>query len=145
MVLSFWDGPIANRDVVYNLTVAGAPLTAMSLSSPITTDGLKVKGFRVLGINVDYVHSAATTVTCALQVSEDNVTWRGLEVSQAGSFPTFTTGDLILSRAVSASGSWQWQLPSGVFLIADYVRFVLSGASAGAGDTVTVSAHPGIQ
>jgi hypothetical protein len=123
------------------VTQNGNAIVAAPLNVTITTDSIKVKGYRWVEWAIQYAWSAASAVTMTCQQSEDNVVWLDIQALQFVSFPTATSGKMLWSEAVSASGNWPWVVPNhSVFM-----RCVFNGTGASSSDKLTtLKARAGI-
>ncbi len=137
---SFSDGPIAFKDMPLRTTVSGADFTTLALTSPRTTDALKVKGFRYLKLTLIYTYGAATAVLMSCQQSEDGTIWSDIHVLQYAAYPVATSAVQVWSYAAGAAKTWDWSVPvRGVF-----ARCTLSASgSPTASDTLTVLSRAG--
>lgn len=132
-------GPLI--DMPYTPLVGGVAFTTLALNSNRTLDALSVRGYRILHLGMKLVYGAGTvtavTMTCAS--SEDNSNWQTIQLlSYSGSTAVSTTHTW--SHAVSGADQWTWALDLNAYR---YVRCTFVGTSAGAADTLTVSARVG--
>lgn len=137
---SFADGPIANQDTYVNVTQNGNLITAAPLNVTVTTDWIKVKGYRWVEWTLQYTFAAASAVTMQCDQSEDAIVAASIPALQFTAFPVATSATMIWSQAVSASANWPWTVPNhGV-----YMRCKFTGTGANASDKLTLKARAGI-
>ena len=124
----------------------GVQLTGVALNAAAATRTITVTPAQQWGrvlLTVNYTYSAATTVTITPTCTDNTALTKGSVV--AGTLSAGVITDVALSRSWTtgaASANFQWS-----FDVAGQAScaFVLSGASAGAGDLVTVSASLVVQ
>lgn len=137
---SFADGPMANRDTYVSVTQSGTTITAAPLNVAVTTDWIKVKGYRWVQWTLQYTWAAASAVTMTCQQSEDAVVAAAIPALEFATFPTATSATMVWSEAVSATGNWVWTVPNhGV-----YMRCTFNGTGASSSDKLTPKARVGI-
>ncbi len=115
-------------------------INGTAINSEATSDTINIAGMNHVAFFLNFTWSAATAVTCEVDVSNDGgATWATVQEEDTSSPPTVTLANRVYTHAVTASDIWPINVP----VFGSHARIRVTGTGADGSDTIVVDSYAG--